>query len=292
MPWQSGDVASAPTTKVTDRFPSKSGVEVLFKYRPCPDDLRFERLTQLLCGSLYFSPLREFNDPFEGKPKYVQAFEDDNKQKEAYRKDYKRIAKARGVPGRERYETAERLRHRKVDVKGFGEPQLQKMLLDDCYVFSMSSKSDHPLMWSHYADQHRGVCVHFAAQAAPFAVALSADYSSQYPTIPVPLFGDHDLLMTVTTLRKADYWSYESEYRLVSLRDKNASWHLGLEWDIDRRIAQINPVTILGLTLGACMPSDMRAKIRGWRDASRENLTLFDARLSDTEFRVEVGPGY
>lgn len=282
-----------PDATLRDRMPDRNGVTRLFKYRPCVFGAdSFGYLTDLLLGRLWFSPLGEFNDPFEGRPRYVPAFEDPEKQRDAMIRDVKRIARERGMKGKERHDLVERIRNRRVDFMKLSAGSLQDFLRTECYVYSLSANGSHPLMWSHYAYYHTGVCVEFDAALHPFRVAMRVDCLPEYPAIKLPRTDNLEDTYTIATLRKADYWGYEAEYRLTSVRGEGDAWKLDLEWDEARRIAFVNPAAIVGLTLGANMKAQTRDGLRAWRDANRRDLPLVDARLSGSEFRIEAGDPY
>lgn len=281
-----------PPIPVLERFPDRQGVLTLYKFRKCSElDGSLERLFDLLRGGLWFTPLGMFNDPFEGRPIYRPQFDDQSRQSEAMIRRFKKIARERGVKGRDVYATASRLRGQRRDFMKYDATGLQEFVRRECFVYSMAANHDHPLMWSHYADEHRGVCVHFDATRTPFGSSLLVDYSVDYPAIVLPGF-DEDSAFREAALRKADYWNYETEYRLVSVRGDNPSWDLGLAWDEAKRRAQIDPSGIVGMTLGATMPAATKQLLRNWRNQNMKALELFDARLSAGHFRLELGDSY
>jgi hypothetical protein len=69
-------------------------------------------------------------------------------------------------------------------------------------------------MWSHYADNHRGICLEFGTDVRLFASALEVTYRSDYPKWAPNLVGDSgaDILLT-----KSDDWKYEREFRIIGL---------------------------------------------------------------------------
>lgn len=70
------------------------------------------------------------------------------------------------------------------------------------------------LMWSHYADYHRGFCIGFeiAKDMDTFCTALPVKYTDDYPS--VRLFGD-DREIVNAMFHKGSPWAYENEYRIV-----------------------------------------------------------------------------
>jgi hypothetical protein len=88
---------------------------------------------------------------------------------------------------------------------------------------------DVPLMWSHYADSHRGMCIEY--QVNPMMLAQDPNdlhfgqhylrYTTELPTICLSeiLFSPHQVLSSMLATKHAD-WSYEKEWRLIHYKEK------------------------------------------------------------------------
>jgi len=85
-------------------------------------------------------------------------------------------------------------------------------------ITCFSEVPKHLLMWSHYADSHKGFCLEFATGFSPFCDQLhKVVYQNVLPTT-VPSErepGNLDCLRRFL-LVKARVWSYEKEWRIVS----------------------------------------------------------------------------
>lgn len=78
-----------------------------------------------------------------------------------------------------------------------------------------------PLMWSHYGDSHRGLCVEYLVRPLSLCGAffqLPVTYSSNLPSICLSeaLFSPHMVLPRLLASKHVD-WAYEKEWRLVHL---------------------------------------------------------------------------
>ncbi|MCW1834082.1 DUF2971 domain-containing protein [Pantoea ananatis] len=104
------------------------------------------------------------------------------------------------------------------------DEQLTKLI--DSYAFiCLSSRADSNLMWSHYADSHKGFCIEFKSE---YIKAEKVTYANRIPSLKtidlmkVSLFdGPHeklgnDILAALCT--KLEEWKYESEYRVILSR--------------------------------------------------------------------------
>jgi Protein of unknown function (DUF2971) len=81
----------------------------------------------------------------------------------------------------------------------------------------LSARSDSQLMWGHYADHHRGVCLEFDVRTPDFSLAIQVDYNAAYPNFS--LVDDSDLSPFHT---KSSDWAYEQEYRLIAQEESEA----------------------------------------------------------------------
>jgi hypothetical protein len=104
-----------------------------------------------------------------------------------------------------------------VFKKAFLEKQDELLNRRGCTCFS--EVNDNILLWSHYADGHRGICLEFDTSSLLFSKARKVYYSLDFPTIdPVKfLYGSHDEKVEEgikPLFTKYENWSYEKEWRL------------------------------------------------------------------------------
>lgn len=91
-------------------------------------------------------------------------------------------------------------------------------------VLSLSNKDKCPLMWAHYADNHKGLCLGYSIPENVASEIRPISYTSESREIKISqiqrlLAGDekakekieHDIF-----LRKAKPWKYEQEWRMLS----------------------------------------------------------------------------
>ena len=92
-------------------------------------------------------------------------------------------------------------------------------------IVSFAERDDCPLMWSHYADQHRGICLGYSvpekATGDVEKVAYGGDRLVKASDVGAMLGGNDEARARVDAavmLRKAESWSYEREWRLIGRR--------------------------------------------------------------------------
>jgi hypothetical protein len=140
-------------------------------------------------------------------------------------------------------------------------------------VLSLSAIPDSPLMWSHYADGHRGFCLEFE-RAGIFAESLAVVYQDKYPETDAVTSTAEEQTKAIL-LTKASCWSYESEWRI--LRSGMAS-----------KTIAIAPNLFTRIILGAAISAADKAKIAGWAAGRAVPIPVTQARLANDQFRIEV----
>jgi hypothetical protein len=90
-------------------------------------------------------------------------------------------------------------------------------------ICCFSEQYDNPLLWSHYGDQHRGLCIGYSLDRRPLPDLKKVSYGGDR-TITTSLLEQAllekrsdaiELLDANVLLRKAPEWGYENEWRLI-----------------------------------------------------------------------------
>ena len=106
--------------------------------------------------------------------------------------------------------------------------EIQRELLRryDHGVCCFSTIFNNPLLWSHYGDQHRGLCIGYNLDRNPVPILRKVEYGGnrivKTSLIAKALFNDDQraqaLLDRDVLLRKASMWRYEREWRLFGYK--------------------------------------------------------------------------
>lgn len=81
-------------------------------------------------------------------------------------------------------------------------------------VYCLGPDVGNLLMWAHYAEDHKGICVEFDLRNDTLCGALKCDY---LPAFPVMKLHDNSEAASLSILlSKSDVWQYEQEYRLIA----------------------------------------------------------------------------
>ena len=186
----------------------------LYKYRSLRKKKDREHTLRILThNEIYFTKCKEFNDPFDCNL-HISVDGDFNTYK----------AKLRQLnPGLS--ETQIKIQTRK-DLQPENIRKLELKVNNDIHrinenvgIFSMSAKCDNLLMWSHYADYHRGICIEFKTTGGKLfgCDILNIDYDDKYPKFNV--YDDMDLERVRKYIcTKSLDWEYEEEWRIIYKR--------------------------------------------------------------------------
>ena len=97
-------------------------------------------------------------------------------------------------------------------------------------IVSFAERDDCPLMWSHYGDQHRGICLGYSVPNKSTGDVQKVAYGGgrlvKASDLGAMLDGDDEARSRVDSavmLRKAESWSYEREWRLIGRRGTEGS---------------------------------------------------------------------
>ena len=90
-------------------------------------------------------------------------------------------------------------------------------------IVALGTRADCPLMWSHYGDQHNGICIGYSIpdDATVHRVRYDAPPLVKASLVEAMLDGvasARDQVDEAVLLRKAPDWKYESEWRLIGER--------------------------------------------------------------------------
>jgi hypothetical protein len=165
-------------------------------------------------GKLKLSRPDQFNDPWDCSLHYHVPTEPEEIEryiqhwKEINRKSHPEISEVKRALGAYKIKSdPTQLKNALLQM----ETQLYKWLCDRYRIYCLSEKSNVPLMWSHYAAAHTGICLEFDTNHPLFGKAtIKITYLSTYPSLDL-VNNNAEALFT----KSAD-WSYEAEWRLIA----------------------------------------------------------------------------
>lgn len=249
-------------------------------------------------GDLYFSSAKSFNDPFDTaghvsfdagavtRKMEMRGMVERN-MPELSRKEVRRLADKRlraiKAGGKEREEI----------VRGL----LQQQRYEKFGICCTTPKRNNLLMWAHYADHHKGIClgldtdvlkryvVAAAKQFRTYIEALPVTYQTDYPEVnfyegsvtnPEDFESRWDITMRLVGT-KSVHWGYEEEMRLVL-------------WDGAGKRLRCGPGLVREVVLGCRVSDEDEQAVLRAVEAADSNAKVLRAGLHPHRFELEVAP--
>lgn len=253
---------------------------MLYKYRP----INLNTIKTLLHNSLYCSDPVSFNDPFDANFTidftdlfYKNPLDFCNKLILNYieLKDFKMANDSRDF-------IKDLIDKNAIeDIKRYILDQFNKMfeiegVEEDVGVLCFSKKCDNILMWSHYADKHKGIVLGFDTSKEPLIHARAVEYPVDNELYKFSIENPFDKSLVESLFRKAKDWEYEAEVRYVNPNGPGL-----VEYSYDA----------LKIVCFGCRTSDEDIKtIMKILKNKKQEVEYFRARKDDDFYRLQLIP--
>jgi hypothetical protein len=156
--------------------------------------------------TMYFQTAINFNDPFELHLGFIEPKKD-------YINDFLAFIKKKNLYNPELEE----------ELRTIGDEEMAMALIQaliNCRstygIMCLSKKNDNTLMWSHYADKHKGVCIGFRVPtlSGP-TITVEVKYVDEIKSL------EHSFVTSASTVHwmctKSKIWEYEEEVRMIDI---------------------------------------------------------------------------
>jgi hypothetical protein len=248
------------------------------------NDYHVDRLTDILKNQrVWCSNPGDFNDPWDCKPYFDPALLDDPQIRMATAEAL--ISTRTGGP--ELNHIDDRLRTNPgflKDAMHEFSKNFFKFIPSRWGVYCMSPDPCLTLMWSHYARDHKGICLEFAVPNTKFHGAFQIHYQREYPTL---LLHDPNTAFRML-LVKSDDWAYEQEFRLICTHSTKVPQSPLL---LDGNYLKIGPNYLTSVIMGCQIEDEARTTIRNLLKEHAPNVKLRQAMRSLNKYRLTISPG-
>jgi Protein of unknown function (DUF2971) len=224
--------------EIIQRFQARANPPpILFRYRR-PTDWALDEISK---QQIYAAKPIELNDPFEYA---APVFWNLDLMKQVFIEEFAPMQELSPAEAEKEFESFHQSGIAKL-LHGIG--QLKKL----SGVICLSAIPNSIRMWSYYAQAHEGICIGFDTKVRPFNMALEVKY--QNPDIPFDIIAaiknDPTEIASHISLRKAEEWKFEEEYRIpISIGD-------------NPRLIPFNPSAIKEIRFGARVKNEFREKV-------------------------------
>ena len=255
MPFPKEDIE-----KVRQEILDNKRPRFLYKYRSIENAVEF-----LKNSCIYFSNYYDFNDPFESAC---------NKKLNYTTRQYIEAFQRWGLDFYTSVQKEQEIRLGYVN----GEDLLKQatyIMLNGFAYYCMTTEPDNILMWSHYADSHKGVCLKFdlLQDLDTFSLTVPVDYNSEYPEFDT-LNGNPGI--NIITRKSLD-WAYEHEHRTVKIKEHG--------------LHQINKEALVEIIFGCRTLMRNKTKIRNLVKNNGFNCVSFSEAVVNPEaYKLDIQP--
>lgn len=190
--------------------------DILYKY----SGTRYYILESLKKNQIHFTKVSDFNDPFDSSPplSYKKLNFDESKEIltntkhfNFTEKDFNTLTKINSFIDKTNATFLSLVKQQNENMKN---------IKASCFSISYNNI----LMWSHYANNHKGICIGYLTLDKPFSDALKVNYYNTTPIIDIKKYFSNGKFkggkinkdeFRKPILSKYNDWSYEKEWRLL-----------------------------------------------------------------------------
>jgi hypothetical protein len=247
-----------------------------------------ERVDVLRNGRVRFTQAAALNDPFEAHPCFTELrkwFEDRSrrlvKSVESRFNAHSIVTGSIMIPKTVRD----------------GVAKFQRDLAEEYPMLSLTRKRNNLLMWSHYADSHRGFVIGFNSDNPFFhrekprtmTPLDEVRYSNKRPVMP-PFEGSNpENVHEIVFLTKSEDWTYEEELRMFAkpeaantVERDNRGFNVYL-FDLPQEI-------LVQVIFGFLMPPNVKDEIAAIVKDRYPHIELYETKLNETDFDLDIVP--
>jgi hypothetical protein len=274
------------TLDLYDFRPQKTKNRYIFKYIPINENLN----KLLVNNTFWFGAAAKFNDAFDSRfifDDIKKGISDGTKIISAYRIKYQRVYDPLGDnPG---FEELSQTDISQTDQQFRGEIEehhFQTLISPYFGVCSFSEKYEEQLMWSHYTDSYKGVCLVFDREFDDKYLGISKVLYRN--TLPKIFWDSQDKVIESIFFTKHKRWSYENELRKV-VRANN----LQVPLEDSERSVEFTPKSLIGVIFGHNCSFIDRQTIKNLIEQLPKytNIQFWDAVPNIQEQKIDVNSG-
>lgn len=261
----------------------KNFPETVYKYRKWNDEFQKKLLTD---NELYMSPAELFNDPFDCKIyknySLLDTPEKINKHIDKCVEDAKDWMLENNKNADEQRKILEERISDLIKYQVRSDYYDDKMFNNNYGIACFSKRWNSILMWSHYADNHKGYCIGFDEKRLRYSMIFgNCDYVTYADVFPEIHPDDNSKeIRDYRTYYKSKEWEYEEEYRLVNLFSGK-----DFPKDAPERVIKLDDKFIVEVILGICMPDDDKKQII--EICKKRKIPVYEAVKVPFKFEIE-----
>lgn len=156
-------------------------------------------------------------------------------------------------------------------------------------ISCFSEREDSLLMWAHYANNHRGICVEYNLLNINKELGFTAVpiiYSNDRTCFDsIDSYGEKDIweFFIESLTSKSMEWNYEKEWRII--RDQVAC---GSQWDVNKKGALLKMIRPDSIILGCATNLEFEKEIMRYCDDNK--IKLYKMKKDQYEYKLNKIP--
>jgi hypothetical protein len=256
---------------------------ILYKYRDYDNKFHKRAIND---NEIYIPSANEFNDPLDSKTPFRYK-DEDLTEENIFLKALQMAKRNHKSLKEEQYHKIAFENQRKgllfdeQHIAKFDEADY-KQICRDYGIYCLTPNSLNFLMWSYYANSHKGFCIGYSSpnlfDSGLFSMGGQVVYRNNFPKLPLfPTENDHIFLNIFYT--KWKIWKHESEYRLVH------------RYKYDKKgredIFELPNESIAEIVFGCQFPENERIRLTMLLVEKYPNIKLSRAKLISGEFGLQ-----
>jgi len=247
-----------------------------------------ERLARIFTdGTIYFSRPRDFNDPWDCRPCFSKSVLNDPEEYDRIVRWFVRCGRMHNTSiDDEHLRREQELRSNRMLVEWMIDEMTNNMeqaIQRQYRVYCLSIHPDSTLMWSHYADSCKGLCLEFSVRNDLFCGALKVDYLHRYPLFNISATDEDANLQPLLT--KSTIWKYEDEFRLIA--SEQPFVFPGVP-TTNQGFSALPKGALQSVIVGELMPAPNRELVRSLVKESGWNVSLKVATVVQDRYAFEI----
>lgn len=275
---------------------SQKNIQYLYRYLRFPNSKdreytdKIRRLEDIFVhNQLFFPSPCTFNDPFDSKVLFTfdgSDTEDFREYLDGYYRHYNPMKSDEDI----KKMVAETVKTNFFDDDTWRQEQIKifKQILEEesskLGVISLSEKPDDILMWAHYADGHKGLCLQFDKIKLDSLINCycdKVDYRKVYPSFKEFIHLPDEDRGKFLLLTKSDHWEYEQEWRLIIMPEENTA-------NLGSRYLKYPEQMLTSVIFGCEMLDCYKDKIRNWIKDRQYKPTIYYAKRKENVFGLKI----
>lgn len=189
-----------------------NNISFLYKYQP----FNIHSIENLINRHIWFSSPQKLNDPLDGQNIFRIIEPDENKWVKIFKNfESKKYPKFQSLFEYINTNEPEKSAEMKDMIRILAYEDIYLSINERKCIACFSKTNNRYLMWSHYADGHRGFCLEFKSNRFPFNEAIDVTYVNNYIWFDLEEILTGEIIIEKYLSEKTEIWIYEEEKRLI-----------------------------------------------------------------------------